>query len=455
MFGRKRNGIEIILKNDINEIEKQINEMTHGKRVELSTDSQEYANLVNGLNQFIQNETNSADDVVQLITSLLNDVTEMTHVKKMVQDVNQQTGIIEGVAASSQEMASTIEDMSHFVQSSSESASNAITQTNQNVEMITDALSESVEAIGGFKNIKEQMSVVYKEMQSITEMVSIIKGIADQTNLLALNASIEAARAGEAGRGFAVVADEIKKLAETTKESVGFIEDVTQQLGVSINVAVDQIDVSDNQFTSSNAHLNDAVKSLSGIVGSVDGIYDNMMQISANIEEQTAASEEIASSMMQLLEGSRALQAECDQTGRGLYDLSVDVDKIRIQAWDSLRAQDPLSAIEMCVTDHLIWTWRVYNMILGYSHIDPKSVGDHHGCRLGKWIATLDDSDHRIKAILDEMESPHSALHVCAREAAVAYSKGNVEEADNKLLEMNGYSEKVVGSLNELRKVMK
>lgn len=455
MFGRKKDSIKEDTASDFKTIEMQIEEISNGRRTELNSDIATYDGLVTTLNKFIASDTKNADEIVQLITALLNEVTEMTHVKKMVQDVSKQTEIIEGVAASSQEMASTIEDMSTFVQESSQSANDAIDQTNQNVEVIKSALGESVEAVNGFKDIKIQMDIVHNETKSITEMVTIIKGIADQTNLLALNASIEAARAGESGRGFAVVADEIKKLAETTKESVGFIEEVTQKLGVSMNKTIKQIDVSDEQFTKSNAHLNSAVASLSGIVGSVDGIYQNMMQISANIEEQTAASEEVASSMMELLDGSKNLQQECDTTGRGLYELSLNVDKVRIKSWDTLRTHDPLSSIEMCVTDHLIWTWRVYNMVLGYSTIDPKNVGNHRECRLGKWIASLDKNDFKITSILNKMESPHSALHVCAREAAIAYNKGNVEEADFKLKEMNGYSDIVVKSLNELRKVMR
>ncbi|AWV88815.1 methyl-accepting chemotaxis protein [Bradymonas sediminis] len=58
----------------------------------------------------------------------------------------------------------------------------------------------------------------------ISEILKLIKSIADRSDLLALNASLEGARTGEAGKGFSLVANEMRRLAENTKESVGSIK---------------------------------------------------------------------------------------------------------------------------------------------------------------------------------------------------------------------------------------
>jgi len=80
------------------------------------------------------------------------------------------------------------------------------------------------------------MRGVLDAARKMSEIVSLIEGIAFQTNILALNAAVEAARAGSEGRGFAVVAAEVRMLAQ---RSASAAKEIKQSIGASVgNIAV-------------------------------------------------------------------------------------------------------------------------------------------------------------------------------------------------------------------------
>lgn len=118
--------------------------------------------------------------------------------------------------------------------------SDEISQRADNLQKTTqDAIDRTKEM---YSEIKERTEVAIEELKAVSkidELTAAINDISDQTSLLSLNASIEAARAGEAGRGFAVVASEISSLANRSKDTVGGISVIINE----VNAAVDNIKV--------------------------------------------------------------------------------------------------------------------------------------------------------------------------------------------------------------------
>ena len=164
---------------------------------------------------------------------------------------------VDAVAASSEELSASVQEISKQVQNSSTEANNAA------------ALSQSA---------MDNVASLSAKVNEISEFVTLITDIANQTNLLALNATIEAARAGEAGKGFAVVAGEVKNLASQTAKA-------TEQIELQINSVIGATD--------------ETVKGIQSINNAIQTVQETSNAIAAAIEEQGAATQEIAGNAVQ------------------------------------------------------------------------------------------------------------------------------------------------------------
>lgn len=411
-------------------------------------------NLLQPYLQTIEKKETCLLETLGAVNGLLQFMTNLDYVKEMIQEANRQAEMVDNVAASSEEMATVTEDISNYLQESNANMRQAIEMTGDSLHKVDMTFEKIEENINEIDFVKGIMSEVTGETVKINELVNVIKLVADQTNLLALNASIEAARAGEHGRGFAVVADEIKKLAENTKEQVDIIRTIVEGLNGKIGKASGEIDRVVTTFKGSKVDIDDATEGIKKINVTMSQVEESFSSISANVEEQTATTQEMSSNIQVINEKSAKLRDDADRTGKAFFDISQKVDEVRIKAMSCADNVDSHSMIEMTITDHLMWKWRVYNMILGYIQLDVASVGDHHGCRLGKWIATVDQNDNRIKNILMKMEQPHSNVHQVAKEAIQEFNKGNKFAAENLLLEIENNSKVVVDSLLELKKYL-
>ncbi|MEM6904861.1 MAG: methyl-accepting chemotaxis protein, partial [Pseudomonadota bacterium] len=189
------------------------------------------------------------------------------------------SGRTESQAASLEETAATMEEMTASIKANAESADRAKSISSDAAARATrggEVVEETVTAMG----------LIETGSGKISEIITVIDSIAFQTNLLALNAAVEAARAGDAGKGFAVVASEVRTLAQRSAEAA---KDITQLISESTRQVSDGVQL-----------VNRTGEALREIVEAVDAVAGTVEEISAATREQSTGVSEISASVSQM-----------------------------------------------------------------------------------------------------------------------------------------------------------
>ena len=222
----------------------------------------------------------------------------------------------ESIATATAEIAQADLDLSSRTESqasSLEQTSASMEQLNATVHQNADhavqanqlAMNASRIAVEGSEvvsQVVDTMKGINTASRKISDIISVIDGIAFQTNILALNAAVEAARAGEQGRGFAVVASEVRALAgrsaEAAKEIKSLIDDSVKRVDVGTNL-VDKAGSTMQEVVSSIRHVTDIMGQISaaskeqslgmGQVGEAVTLMDQVTQQNAALVEEMAA----------------------------------------------------------------------------------------------------------------------------------------------------------------------
>lgn len=387
------------------------------------------------------------------ISTLLNDMTELDTSQQLINGTDEQIAATENVTSATEEMSASIQEVSNHAEEVAKNADDTVEKVDQSREIIDTALRNIEEIEETYQSVLNEVQQLEVNIEHTNTVVKVINEIADQTNLLALNASIEAVRAGEYGRGFEVVAGEVRKLSEHTKKQIELITKNMETLQHYAKQLAHHIKSTGELIEESSDGSQAAQNELSNIITHIKDINSQTSEIAAMTEEQSAAISEINERNVTIFDISKEVQTVAKETAKIIYDISKKMDNYRLKFLQTNIVQNERDIIRIAKTDHLLWKWNIYNLILGIADLSVEDVGSHRSCRLGKWYQSkLNDKINHLEAF-KKLDEPHRKVHELAKEAIEQYRNGNIDEANLTLRKLEGFSMEVVEYLEQLEKV--
>jgi len=214
----------------------------------------------------------------------------------------------ESQASSLEQTAASMNELSATVKHNMDNA----TEANHFIGRVQSIVNESNRELGDLKNSINDISA---SSNKISEITSIIDGIAFQTNILALNAAVEAARAGEQGKGFAVVAGEVRSLSQRSSVAArdirGLIEEAIQNVDKGVlyaanvttrmNEALTVVDETTHLINQVNNSSKEQSYGIEQVNIAVTQMENNLQQNAAMVEQMAAAAGSLSQQAGRLL----------------------------------------------------------------------------------------------------------------------------------------------------------
>lgn len=349
--------------------------------------------------------------VVMRLNETMSIIGDNSLMKDTFEQVESQTMSIKHMENASLNLEDSIDNISSAMGNIRDNTHNII-EVSQN---ITNDMNDSITAVN---QSSKRIEVINNRVQNfkgkigkIEEIVDLVKKVANQSNLLALNASIEAARAGEAGKGFAVVADQVRLLSSNTAESAEDIVKYVTELKENIDELALAMDETTVSLAEGNSKVEKSIVSMQQMNNQMISIREGVDSVFNDIDTQTKVTRSFSKQIENISQSYNTLSNDCLQTGRRVFKIGRYLDKTRsdlVRGCSKITEQDWVRVFEV---DHFVLTWRVYNNIVGFEHLQKKQVDDPGRCKLGKWLKQVSDERLIHSKEYISLAKSHEDLH--------------------------------------------